>query len=108
MQIVGRKKTGNQTRISLADFPKPSLAAIGHETERRVILALGDFGDVVTKLFIGFARTAAGAFGFNHGEHVPRVIIKTVIGDAIPRFSVIAVHGNFEVRKVECGLRIES
>lgn len=80
--LPGRKYC-NEARVGLADFPEPDFTAIRHESERRVTLALGDFGDVGAELFIRFARAAARAFGFDRGEDVAGMIIEAVVGDAM-------------------------
>ena len=75
----------------LAHFPEVDGLAVGHETERRIGLALGDFGDVVAKLLIRFTRVAAATLRLNHGQHVAAGIVEAVIGDAVPGFGVVAI-----------------
>jgi hypothetical protein len=52
--------------------------------------------DVVPKLFVGLPRRAGGTFRFYDGEYVAAGIVEAIVGDAVPRFRVIAGDGNLE------------
>jgi hypothetical protein len=57
--------------------------SVGHESEWRKGLPLGDFSDVVAQLLVGFARIAAAALGLNHGEDLAARLVEAVVGDAV-------------------------
>src|SRR5262245_54274705 len=70
--------------------------AVGHESERRERLALGNLGNVMPELFIRLAWIAARALRFNHTEDQATWLVKAIIGNAVPGLGVVAVHGNFK------------
>ncbi len=70
LQVVRREEAGNQTRIRQTHFPEMGGMTVGHEAKRSERLALGDLGDVMTELLIGFTRMPGTAFGFHHREHL--------------------------------------
>lgn len=94
-QVVACKNAGDEPRVGLADFPKPGRLPVRLEAEWRVGLALGNFGDVMAKLFVGLTRVAAAPLGLDHGQDTAARIGQTIIRDAVPRFDVIAVDRNF-------------
>jgi hypothetical protein len=96
LQVRGREEPGDEARIGEADFPKPDVAAIGHEPERGKGLLLGNLSDVVSELFVSLARVTGGSLGFHDGKHVTARIVQAVVGDAIPWFCVIAINWNLK------------
>ena len=43
-------------------------------------------------MFLAFARIAAGALRFDHGDHFARRVVEAIVGDAVPRRGIVAVH----------------
>lgn len=71
--------------IGGASVPEVGFKAVGNEAERLEGLTPGNLGDVVPQLFLGF----------DNGENLAVCPMQNVVGDAIPRFGVVAVDGDF-------------
>ena len=56
--------------------------------------ARSNLGDVVAQLPVGFAWIAAAPFGLDDGENLASRFVEAVVGDAVPRLGVVAVHGD--------------
>lgn len=96
LQVVGAEEAGHEPRVGLPHFPEVGTQAVGHEAERRERLVLGDFGDVVAKLLVRFARVAAAPFGFDHAKHMPARFVEAIVRDAVPGFGVVPIDGDFK------------
>ena len=59
-------------------------------------LALGDLGDVMAELLVGFTGIAAATLGFRHRQHAASEVVEAVVGDAVPGLGVVAINGNLE------------
>ena len=94
LQVGGREEPGDEARMNKTDLPEPNVVAVGHEPEGGKGLLLGYFSDVVPELFVGLARVAGASLGFHNGKHVAACVIQAIVGDAIPRLSVISINWN--------------
>jgi len=54
-------------------------------------LAPGDLRDVVPELLLGDPGIPATALGLNNRQHGAIGVVEAVVGDAIPRFGVVAI-----------------
>src|SRR5205823_2812437 len=95
-QVSRGKEASDESRVSEADFPKEGVQAIGHETKRGNGLLVGEFGHVLPELLLALARAARGAFGFDNTKDGTGRVIKTVVGDPVPRCRIVACDWNFK------------
>ncbi len=92
----GAKNPATRRGLARPTSQNQMVMAVGHEPERGEGLLLGDFGDVVAKLFVGLARVAGASLGFDDGEHVAAGVVEAVVGDAVPGLGVVAIDGDFK------------
>src|SRR5258708_39386469 len=95
-EVICLEWASHESGIGIADIPEIPVEAVRHESERLEALTPRDLRQVMPQLLFALARTAAGALRLDHSDHFSGGSVETVIGDAVPRRGIVAIHRNLK------------